>query len=64
MRVDDNAVTDRDGLVKLHDGSVTDYFHRRGVPWTAALETTTFSPIDACHEVNLVWIKGFIDLLA
>jgi predicted deacylase len=64
MSVDDNVVTDQDGLVKLHDGSVTDYFHRRGVPWTAALETTTVSPLEACHQVNLVWIKGFIDLLA
>jgi predicted deacylase len=64
MRVDENAVTDVDGLVKLHDGSVTDYFHRRGVQWTAALETTTCAPMDACHAVNLVWIKGFIDLLA
>jgi predicted deacylase len=64
LLVDDDVETDDEGLVKLHDGSVTDYFHRRGVPWTVALETTTASPLDACHQVNLVWIKGFIDLIA
>jgi predicted deacylase len=63
-QVDDDVRTDGDGLIQLHDGSVTDYFHRRGVPLTAALETTTAAPMDACHEVNLVWIKGFIDLVA
>jgi hypothetical protein len=64
QQVDDDVDTDEDGLVKLHDGSITDYFWRRGVPWTVALETTTASPMEACHEVNLVWIKGFIDLLS
>jgi len=62
--VDDGVHTDGDGLVVLHDGSVTDYFYRRGVPLTAALETTTESPAEAADGVNLVWIKGFIDLVA
>jgi hypothetical protein len=43
---------------------VTDYFFRRGVPYTAALETTTQTPLDRSHEVNLLWIRGFIDLVA
>jgi hypothetical protein len=34
-------------LIELHDGSVTDYFFRRGVPYTAALETTTQTPLTA-----------------
>jgi predicted deacylase len=63
-QVDDGVHTDSDGLIVLHDGSVTDYFHRRGVPLTAALETTTESPPEAADGVNLVWIKGFIDLVA
>jgi predicted deacylase len=64
FEVDDDVITDEDGLIQLHDGSVTDYFHRRGVPLTVALETTTSSPMAACHEVDLVWIRGFVDLLA
>jgi hypothetical protein len=63
-QVDEGVHTDRDGLVVLHDGSVTDYFHRRGVKHTAALETTTETPTAASDGVNLVWIKGFIDLVA
>ena len=35
---------DADGLIEFHDGSVTDYFMRRGVPYAAALETTTRTP--------------------
>ncbi len=61
-QVDDDVFTDEDGLIQLHDGSVTDYFLRRGVPYTAAIETTTSAPMPACHEVNLIWIRGFIDL--
>jgi hypothetical protein len=61
---DDGAFSDEDGLIELHDGSVTDYFFRRGVPYTAALETTTRTPLGRAHEVNLIWIRGFIQLVA
>lgn len=65
VTVDDVGVhSDRDGLIELHDGSVTDYFFRRGVRYTAALETTTQTPLAQAHEVNLIWIRGFIDLVA
>jgi predicted deacylase len=65
VKVDDDGVhSDADGLIELHDGSVTDYFFRRGVPYTAALETTTQTPLARSHEVNLIWIRGFIDLVA
>lgn len=62
--VDESVHTDADGLIELHDGSVTDYLFRRGVPFTAALETSTVAPMPNCHEVNLLWIFGFIDLAA
>jgi hypothetical protein len=65
VTVDDVGVhSDADGLIELHDGSVTDYFFRRGVRYTAALETTTRTPLPQAHEVNLIWIRGFIDLVA
>jgi hypothetical protein len=63
-QVDEGVRTDGDGLIWLHDGSITDYFHRRGVPLTAALETTTAAALEHCHAVNLIWIKGFIDLVS
>jgi hypothetical protein len=62
--VDDDVFTDEDGLIRLHDGSVTDYFWRRGVPYTAVIETTTSAPLSVCHAVNMIWIRGFIDLAA
>jgi hypothetical protein len=64
QKVDENHHTDADGLIVFHDGSVTDYFTRQGVPYTAALETTTRTPLASCHAVNLIWIRGFIDLAA
>lgn len=64
LPVDDHHHTDDAGLVVAHDGSVSDYFFRLGVPYCAALETTTRAPMSACHRVNLVWIHGFIDLAA
>jgi hypothetical protein len=62
--VDEDVRTDADGLIELHDGSVTDYLFRRGVTTAAALETTTRTPLPLCHRVNLIWIHGFLELAA
>jgi hypothetical protein len=63
-QVDDHHHTDAGGLIESHDGSVTDYFMRQGVPYAAALETTTRTPLASSHAVNLIWIRGFIELAA
>jgi hypothetical protein len=55
---------DAEGFIEVHDGSVTDHFHRAGVPFTAAIETTTDTPRALADEINLIWIRGFIDLAA
>ena len=55
---------DEEGFIVCHDGSVTDRFHRAGVPYTAAIETTTETPWPLADEINLIWIRGFIDLAA
>jgi predicted deacylase len=55
---------DDEGFIVCHDGSVTDRFHRAGVPYTAAIETTTETPWPLADEINLIWIRGFIDLAA
>lgn len=62
--VDERYRTDLLGLVRYHDGSITDYCLRRGVRYTAALETTTCTPLEACHRINLIWIHGFLELAA
>lgn len=63
-KVDEHNRTNELGLIEFNDGSVTDYYFRRGVPYTAALETTTDTPLQRCHAVNLIWIRGFVDLAA
>jgi hypothetical protein len=60
--VDPRLRTDADGLIEFHDGSVTDYFMRRGSKFCATLETTTQTALESCHAVNLIWIFGFINL--
>ena len=55
---------DEEGFIICHDGSVTDRFHRAGVPYTAAIETTTETPWPLADEINMIWIRGFIDLAA
>lgn len=64
MMVDEGIYSDPDGLIVFHDGSVTDYYWRRGVKWVAALETTTRTPMPQCHAINLGWVLGFIELAA
>jgi hypothetical protein len=53
---------DAEGFIECHDGSVTDLFHRAGVPFTAAIETTTDTPAALADEINLIWARGFIEL--
>jgi predicted deacylase len=55
---------DAEGFIVCHDGSITDHFHRAGVPYTAAIETTTDTPWALADEVNLIWVRGFVDLVA
>ncbi|MBX5483752.1 MAG: hypothetical protein IRZ16_18160 [Myxococcaceae bacterium] len=64
VQVDEVNRTNALGLIEYNDGSVTDYYLRRQVPYTAALETTTSTPLERAHEVNLIWIRGFIELAA
>ena len=52
------------GLIEYHDGSVTDFYLRKGVPFCAALETTTHTPLASSHAINLIWLRGFIELAA
>ncbi len=64
MRVHEQKLTDEFALIVDHDGSVTDYFHRRGTRWTATLETSTATPMEKSTFVNLIWMKAFVDFAA
>ncbi len=55
---------DDEGFILCNDGSITDYYFRRGCPYTAAIETSTETPADLADEINLIWLHGFIDLVA
>jgi hypothetical protein len=55
---------DSEGFIVCHDGSITDHFHRAGVPYTAAIETTTDTPWERADEINMIWVRGFVDLVA
>ncbi|HVR62487.1 MAG TPA: succinylglutamate desuccinylase/aspartoacylase family protein [Polyangia bacterium] len=55
---------DDEGFILCNDGSITDYYFRRGCPLTAAVETSTETPANLADEINLIWIRGFIDLVA
>ena len=62
--VHDHRTSDADGLLLHHDGSITDYFYRKGVRWTAVLETSTATPIERSSAINLLWMKAFVDFTA
>jgi hypothetical protein len=59
-----NVYADGEGFIVAHDGSITDKFQHDGVRHTAAIETTTETPGPIADEINLIWIRGFIDLAA
>ncbi len=56
------AVSDGNGCVERHDGSISDYLHRLGVPHTVVVETTCDTPIEKAVEANMIWIRGIIEL--
>lgn len=64
LPVDELRRVGPDGLIEFHDGSVTDYFVRRGSRYVATLETTTETPLERSAEIDSVWVEGFIELAA
>jgi hypothetical protein len=58
------AMSDDLGCVERHDGSITDYLYRCGVPHTIVVETTGDTPMGIAIEANMIWIRGIIELIA
>jgi predicted deacylase len=59
-----DVVADAEGAIECHDGSITDHYHRAGSRYVAAVETTTDTPAPLADAINLIWIYGFVDLVA
>jgi hypothetical protein len=59
-----DVLADEEGIIECHDGSITDRYYRAGSRYVAAIETTTETPKDLADAINLIWIHGFIDLVA
>lgn len=55
--------SDEDGFIIRHDGTLGDLLYRLGTPYNVTPETTGATPLDVACQVNLLWIKGFIDLI-
>ena len=59
-----DVIADAEGTIECYDGSITDHYHRAGSRYSAAVETTTETPAALSDAINLIWIHGFIDLVA
>lgn len=59
-----NYKIDNDGFVVLHDGSITDMFHRLGSKFTVAAETDTTLPLEKVSKINFIWITELIKLIS
>lgn len=62
LPVDEHRKVGPDGLIEFNDGSITDYFFRRGTRYIATLETTTTMPFEVTREIDTLWVEGFIEL--
>lgn len=55
---------DNNGFIVLHDGTLTDMFYRLGSKFVVTSETNTALPLNKVCQINLIWIKEFIKLIA
>lgn len=53
-----------DGLIVLHDGTITDLFYQKGTQYAVTSETKTTMSLEKVAAVNLLWIKELIRLIA
>lgn len=60
----DKVRSDKYGFVVRHDGSITDLSFQKGVPYVTSIETSYVVPIEKAMDVNMIWIKGIMDLAA
>ncbi|MEK7084281.1 MAG: succinylglutamate desuccinylase/aspartoacylase family protein [Patescibacteria group bacterium] len=59
-----DPVTDDLGFIIRHDCTLPDLFWRLGTKHCITVETTAVTPPEISDAVNMVWIRGLIDLAA
>lgn len=59
-----SMVSDAQGFILRHDGSLPDLLYRMGVVHGITPETTGATPLNLACRVNLTWILGIIDLVS
>ncbi|OGH89743.1 MAG: hypothetical protein A2469_02545 [Candidatus Magasanikbacteria bacterium RIFOXYC2_FULL_40_16] len=55
---------DNDGFIEIHDGSITDMFYCLGSIFAVTCETKTDLPLEKVCQINLIWAKDLIKLIA
>lgn len=58
-----DPVTDDLGFIEQHDCSLTDLFFHLGARHSITVETIAVTPLEVCDRVNMIWIRGLIDLI-
>ncbi|HRY36497.1 MAG TPA: succinylglutamate desuccinylase/aspartoacylase family protein [Candidatus Magasanikbacteria bacterium] len=56
-------MSDKNGFIVRHDGTLPDLFYRFGVPYSVTIETMGSTSLQEAMKVNMIWIKGLIDLI-
>lgn len=56
--------SDKLGFIKRHDGSFGDLADRLGAKYNVTTETTGATPLKKAIKVNMIWIKGLVDLIS
>jgi len=59
----EKLISDENGLIVRHDGSLPDLMYRLGTKNCVTVETTGATPLIKAIEVNRIWIRGIIDLI-
>lgn len=57
-------MSDENGSIVRHDGTLGDLLYRLGIPYNVTPETTGVTPLNVACMVNLLWIKGIINLIS
>lgn len=56
-------MSDKDGFIVRHDGTLPDLFYRLGAKYCLTIELTQGVKPSTADKVNLEWIRGIIDLV-
>ncbi|HYE59844.1 MAG TPA: succinylglutamate desuccinylase/aspartoacylase family protein [Candidatus Kapabacteria bacterium] len=59
-----DPVTDSLGFIDRHDCTLPDLFFHLGADHCITVETTTKLTPEQCDEINIIWVKGLVDLIS